>query len=239
MNNIENEKAYEQLVKRVEELERQIKERPTEEKSYRDVRKNLGSYDDRIKTQGNITIKDNFIIKNRKGKTGGFHSVVDPRIDNVITMAFNKQEGRLNHIFLGTESMNGNNNCSVISGVAITKKDIPLLDNGLISTNNGRIEFYIINEDQLDKNGILSENVISNIAIYPVGIAIPRAEGIATQVLATGKDGETEIGHYEDGVLTSMSIKRDTFILRNLPTADPGIENALWVDGTTLKISLG
>lgn len=88
--------TYEQLVKKVEELEKQLKEKTTKEEVYRDLRKNLGSYDDRFKTEKTITLKNNAYVKNRKG--------IFDWTGNVLALGFNNTDpSKLNQIQIGLD----------------------------------------------------------------------------------------------------------------------------------------
>ena len=58
---------YEELTKKVEELEKELKSRPTKEELLREIRKDLSVYDNDIKTEKSLVLKENAYIKNRKG----------------------------------------------------------------------------------------------------------------------------------------------------------------------------
>ena len=96
MNPTQNKKSYEELVKRVEQLEKKLEQRPTVEGTYRNLRKDLTSYDDFVKTEKDIVFKKNAYIKNRRG--------VYDWAENVLALGFNETKpDKLNQIQIGLD----------------------------------------------------------------------------------------------------------------------------------------
>ncbi len=94
--NMNSTNNYENLIKRIEELEKQIQGKVGKDESHLDTRRDLSSYNDRIKTNKEIIIKENAYIKNRKG--------IFSWAENVLALGFNKTDtNRLNQIQIGID----------------------------------------------------------------------------------------------------------------------------------------
>jgi hypothetical protein len=232
--NIEQKNRLQLLEDKVKDLERKLEEKTSKKEMNLETQARLGSYQDNIRSeQGKIFLKKNFEIKNRKAIAGpNFYEGLNPTVDNVVTLSFNNQEeGRLNHIFIGTESRAGNNNCSVISGVARHRKNAPAIP------NNGRIEFSIITDEDIDSSGVKKDDVASNIMIFPMEQVVEGLEGISILLIARGNNSYSGLVHQLGSEEKYFLVNKDNFLLSSLPTSDPNIAGAIWRSGTTLKIS--
>lgn len=225
---MENPRAYEQLVKRVEELEKQIKERPNKDDVMRDLRKDLLNYDDKIRSQGDITLKRNFIIRNRKGMVPG----QEHPMDNSVVMYFNEElPARFNHIFLGDNSVKGDfrNNC--LASRVVYKEGAPDV------FNNGAVQFMLIRKEDLKPDGTIKNEGIPQITIHPIeAYGLGLKDGEVVSLLGTGENGVAQIG-YVDSTAKYMQFSKSGIFFIGLPTSDPGVAGAVWNDTGTLKIS--
>ena len=152
------------LEQRIAELERKIEQMSSKEEIIRDMENRLGVYDDTIRSdKGDIVLKKNFVIRNRRGiKDPKLSPGVDPKKDNVVSFAFNEREdGRLNHIFLGDASLEGDFRNSVLSGTVVVADDI---DKTI--ANNGRIQFRLLREDKVGNDGLPIPQTFPNISVF-------------------------------------------------------------------------
>jgi len=242
MINIETKNKLEKLEQKVEEMERQLKQKTTLENTVKEMEKRLMIYEDKIRSdKGEVTLKKNFVIKNRKGKIPGRSE----NLDNVGLLYFNDVKTReLNHIFIGSAGSDGfnNNTCVVIRSVKN--------ENGPNIVNNGNIEISLYKEEDLDNNGVVVSGISNfNIAdlqsmygsLKEAGAisSIPDEEGIYVQANGQGKDGFAALAHYEDtGALnTAISVYKDNIIINGIPESDPEVDGAIYNDNGTLKIS--
>ncbi len=92
-----DENRIEKLERQIEELKEELKNRPTKDETIRDMEDRLTVYDDTIRSdKGEIILKKNFIIKNRRS------ALEDD--DNVATFNFNRKlPGETNYIYFGSE----------------------------------------------------------------------------------------------------------------------------------------
>ncbi len=234
--NFTNENKLEQLERKVQELERKLEQKTSKDDSVREIEARLAGYQDHVRSdKGEIRLKKNFKIENRRGEVPGQTSP----IDNAVTFSFDSQKkGRLNHIFIGTESIKGNNHCSVIQGVVVNKNDAPNIG------NNGRIEFGLYNEEDFNNDGVLIPEKgapqfqilsLKSFGLIGRGASLSgfSENGFASLVHAdTSEDMFNNNNKY-------LSVTKDGVVIKGLPTSDPEVENAVWNDGGTLKISSG
>ncbi len=237
--NFTNENKLEKLERKVEELERQLKDKTSKDEATREVQARLGGYQDHVRSdRGEIRLKKNFGIKNRRGAIPGQDSDV---IDNVITLAFDEQkQGRLNHIFLGTESVQGNINCSVLQGVVVRKNDAPNIP------NNGIVQFVLVNEDDLTSDGIVdTSKQLPQFQLLSKKLDGEELNGEAITMIGTGEDGDANLYYIKDmnaamtGNWKRLWLNKNGLNIQGLPTSDPEIANVVWNDEGTLKISSG
>ncbi len=248
----QNKRAYEQLLNRVEELENQLAQRPTKDEAYKDLKKDLATYDEEIKTQGGITLKDNFVIKNRKAKeVEDNQGRIIPNLDNSAVLYFNKSvPNRLNHLFLGYNSAKGNYNSSVVSSAVTKKEGVAKIthqgeerenpNNGLFQVKLWREKYMRDGRPQISSPDGNQPNIIVSPREHFVGQA--GIEGTVTQVQGTGKNPYASLGVFvEDNqnASTFVACDKDNVYIAGIPNSDPNVPGALWRDGTTLKISLG
>ncbi len=259
-----NENKLEKLEKKVQELERKLQEKTSKDEATREMQARLAGYQDMVRSdKGDITLKKNFVIKSRKGKRDPEKSPgIDPQRDNVATFSFNDREsGRLNHIFIGDASLEGGFRNSVLGGTAIVAEDV---DKRI--PNNGKIQFKLAREDDLDKDGVMKAGTLNNIDIFTRegatgDTSIP---GDMVSIIALREGGEVNLyyladdWHYHrlavgkngvgigqgnglvDGGIGPVNKVLTTKIdLADLPTTDPSEAGAIWNDSGTLKISLG
>ena len=243
MINIETKNKLEQLEKKVEEMERQLKQKTTLENTVKEMEKRLMIYEDKIRSdKGEVTLKKNFVIKNRKGDVSGGQNS-----GNTSTMSFNERtKGTFNHIFIGNEGSRGSNRTNTIGLYAIKQDDLPNI------MRNGTIQLMVCYTDDLDSKGVVSKGFV-NLFIVDIksyygqlvedGLisSAPDDEGIAAQLNGRGKDGFAALAHYEDtGVLnTAISAYKDNIVIQGIPTSDPSVAGAIYNDAGTLKISSG
>jgi len=189
--NIKNEKSYEELVKRVEELEAKVKKTPTTEETYRETRKTLGSYDDRIKTEKEIILKNNAYIKNRKG--------IFDWAENVLAITFNNTNPqKLNQIQIGQdrEEKTGErilDTNTVIITATPNKKALLEGESDSVKASNGAINIRREIEDE-DYGGFISQERL---------VSLGDKEGVITALIGSEKNGLAGIGNLIriDGVL--------------------------------------
>ena len=269
---MEEGNKLEKLERKVEELERKLQEKTSLEDTVREMEKRLMLYEDKIRSdKGEIVLKKNFVIKNRKGaaidKGAG---IIDPNRDNTVTMFFNdKREGRINNLFIGSNSALGDFNSQTISIEVIKKDDIGSVnvpvtpaqkeffnyDSNTIKTenpNNGRIQAILYREKDLDERGVpvaprTPNLIVSDVASVPSAVLFEKGkdnvDGVGAQISGQGVDGFASIAHLDDAmnITASFGCGNGMYNINPaaLPTADPNTQGQLWRDGTTLKISLG
>lgn len=233
---IDQSNKIEQLEKRINDLERKLEKMVSMEDVNRETEKRLNTYESNIRSdRGDVTLKKNFVIKNRKGIQDTQRSPgVEPEKDNVVTMYFNERNtGRLNHIFLGDSALSGGNyNNSVLSGTVVHKDDV-------ISTNpnNGRVQFSLVREDYLKGDGTLKPGLtsVANFAIF------------AEEVGGEGKTGDS-VGMYSRGDSSASSgsgsyvyhINTDTGDYNSIQVDKDGFwkESGNLLDGTSSRTAL-
>jgi len=229
---MENPRAYEQLVKRVEELEKQLKERPDKEEMMRDLRKDLLNYNDKMRSEGDITLKKNFIIRNRKGEIPGSEN----DNDNTLSMYFNDVKmGRINHIFLGDNSVKGDFRNNALLGRVVHREDAPNI------LNNGGIQFQLIRDEDLDNRAKIKneDSLIPQITLH-ASEAYGLSKGEAVVLWGTGVGGAVQLGQIYGGSYRAIAINNDGIFIYNIPTSDPGVAGQIWRDSNKfLKISTG
>lgn len=269
---LDDRNKLERLEAKVKELEKKVRELPKKQEVISDLKNRLSHYEDEIRSDnGNVILKKNFVIKNRKGaaidKDAG---IIDPNRDNTVTMFFNdKREGRINNLFIGSNSALGDFNSQTISIDVIKKDDIGSVDvpvtpaqkeffnydSNTIKTenpNNGRIQAILYREKDLDERGVpvaprTPNLIVSDVASTPSAVLFEKGkdnvDGVGAQISGQGVDGFASIAHLDDAmnITASFGCGNGMYNINPaaLPTADPNTQGQLWRDGTTLKISLG
>jgi len=235
MINIETKNKLEKLEQKVEEMERQLKQKTTLENTVKEMEKRLMIYEDKIRSdKGEVTLKKNFVIKNRKGKIPGRSGKIE---DNTVLMYFNERRtGDLNSIIFGSASAGGFNNNSLLSFEAMQKDDVDL------SANNGKIQMFLTRGDEkttdvvthLAIGDVRGQNTTSNPNL------IPDEDGVFAQLVGTD-DGTATIAHYNysTGKETYIKATKDGIEIPDIPTSDPAVEGIIYSDSGTLKISSG
>lgn len=193
--NIQEGNKLERLQTVVEDLQRKVDKLEEKNKELKDIQEMFENYNDNIRTDKAIAIKKNFVLKNRKGiKDEDASPGIDEKKDNVVQLYFNdKKDGRLNHIFLGSASLEGFYNTSVISLEAIKKDDIK---EG--NRNNGNIQIAVLREDD---NGEPIKDREPNLSIV-ARENIPGEsdnKGIASQLNGTGENPYVALNAWVDG----------------------------------------
>jgi len=250
---MEEGNKLEKLERKVEELERKLQEKTSMEETVREMEKRLTLYEDKIMSdKGEITLKKNFVIKNRKAiEHTSAEGRINPETDNSALFYFNNYEkGRLNHIFFGSASAEGLLNTSLLSTSLVIKDDIKKIKiNGDIYENpsNGNFTVKLFHDKYLKKGmpGINSPDgnqpniVIANRGLFEGQSGV---EGVVAQLTGTGKNPYASIGTFvEDSTTPStfVACDKDNVYIAGIPASDPGVPGAIWRDGTILKISLG
>ena len=233
MINIETKNKLEQLEKKVEEMERQLKQKTTLENTVKEMEKRLMIYEDKIRSdKGEVTLKKNFVIKNRKGKVPGRD---DDNVDNTVIMYFNgRRTGDLNSIILGSASAGGFHNNSLVSLEVAQKNDVEP------SANNGKIQMFLVREDQ-DRDTTLSNLVIGDLRGQNTTDdpnSIPDEDGVFAYLTGTD-DGTAAIANYNysTGDFNYVEVTKDNILIQGIPESDPEVDGAIYNDNGTLKIS--
>jgi len=170
---------YEELTKKVEELEKELKSRPTKEELLREIRKDLSVYDNDIKTEKSLVLKQNAYIKNRKG--------IYDWVENVLAMNFNNTRiDKQNQIIIGSDKDENGNTISETNAVFISTKrgDFDFKDTWA-DIGNGSVVVESYNKD-----GEWGELQIVNRMS-----AIGDKEGIVVGLGGGGKNGMAGIGN--------------------------------------------
>lgn len=197
----------EQLEQKVQDLERKLEEKTSLEDAVREMEKRLNVYEEKIRSdKGEINLKKNFVIKNRKGKIPGRSD----NEDNVITMYFNDiKTGDLNHIYMGTAAADGYFNNSVFSGFVTRKENAPNI------LNNGTIQFSLIRDEDIDSEGRLKPTLRTepNISIYAQEIDGTSAEGDSINIVSRREGGRAYLYHINEttGDYNRIVVDRDGF----------------------------
>ncbi len=244
----------EQLERKVHELERKLEEKPDKDEATRDIEDRLSGYQESVRSdRGDLKLKKNFVIENRKAiETTSIDGKLLPEVDNSATLYFNDaKKSRLNHMFLGYASAKGFYNTAFLSGAAVSKEgigDIRFEGDVLENPHNGVIQFKVYHEKHLGGNGMPRPNSPDgsqpNIIIAKRGLFMGQKgiEGVVAQIQGTGENPYASMGAFVGASKTPatfVSCDKDNVYIAGIPAADPGVEGAIWRDGTTLKISLG
>ncbi len=250
---IEHGSKIEQLERKITELERKVAELPKKDEIIGDLETRLANYETDLRSdKGEIILRKNLSIKNRRAmESEHLSGIVNPATDNAFSISFNKKmEGRLNHIFLGYDSLGGNYNNSVLSGAVVAKDGVPDITfqgQKMPNPNNGTIQFKVYNEENM-KNG--RPDASSNDGGQPNIVVSSRknfigqqgVDGVVSQLIGTGLNPYVSIGTYvgnSQSASTFVACDKDNVLISGIPTSDPEVANALWRDENDLKISTG
>ena len=244
-----------ELEKKVELLEQKLNEKVSGREMFNKVEGRFETYGEPIRSEkGEMALRKNLVIKNRKGKVSGYESGIN---DSIFSIYFNnKEESRFNHIFLGTNSAEGDNRCAMLQGITIHDKDAPNIQ------NNGAIQFALVDKDKLDEKGGIKDNSLAQLAIQKSTIWDRNVEdGELVAITGTGKGGAVYLQYIyydedekdykgnalvldKNGIITDANFQmfRSLFVdgavfLRGLPTTQPETSGQLWNSNGTIKIS--
>ncbi len=233
-----DENKIEKLERKIKELEKKIENQPKQEERIKEVQSRLAGYQDVIRSdKGEIYLKKNLVIQNRKGDIPRHEG----KNDNSFAIYFNDQDkDRLNHIFLGTNSVKGFNNNSVIQGIVRKRDDAPNIP------NNGSVQFVLFREKDITSEGTLVSTKVPQISLQPLEIlnlsAYPDLDNTGDYVSLYSENGMIGFGRgfnfiylNNNGLQFKNLISKKSF----LPTSNPGVEGVVWNDNGTLKISSG
>lgn len=220
--NFTNENKLQQLERKVEELERKLNEKASKDETIREVEARLAGYQDIVRTEDTVSLKKNFVIKNRKGKIPG----AQYERDNSAAFFFNQDiPNRLNHIFMGNNSVDGEFNSSLFQATAVRKDEVANI------VNNGSVQLAIIRQEDLTDDGNLVPGTSPQIQIIPTETVVSSLGGKTVLISAVG-DGYTRVGHTGGGtgfIITSTGILQAGSIV-------PSSNNSFDIGSTTSKI---
>ncbi len=252
--NYTNENKLEQLERKVQELERKLKDRDGKRDTVREVEARFAGYQDVVRSdKGQIYLKKNFVIENRKAmEASDLEGRIAPDVDNSTTLHFNNSEvSRLNHLFLGYASAKGQYNTALLAGAATVKEniaDVTSKGETYKNPNNGRIQLKVYHEKYFNDDGrpepTSPDGGQPNLTIANRELFTGQegTEGVVAQLIGTGKNPYSSIGVFVEDSLnpsTFLACDKDNVYIYGIPSSDPGVAGAIFRDGTALKISLG
>jgi len=169
---------YEELTKKVEELEKELKSRPTKEELLREIRKDLSVYDNDIKTEKSLVLKENAYIKNRKG--------IYDWTENVLVMNFNNTRiDKQNQIIIGSDKDENGNTISETNAVFISARGDFNFKERWADIGNGAVVINSYNAD----------NDFGEIQISNRKAVVGDKEGIVAGLGGGGENGLAGIGN--------------------------------------------
>ncbi len=223
----EDKNKLEKLEDKVEQLERQLQEKTSKEEAIQEMEARLAGYQDILRSdQGGLILKKNFVVENRKGIRSKLTQQLRPEVDNVAAFYFNDDiPSRLNHIFLGTASLQGKNTTSVIQGIAIKKEEAPEI------VNNGSIQFVVATPDMLDSQGVIKDTITPHIQVYPTSLIAPGAGGVTMSFTTQTDINDPSLEQQHGFIITPTAF--GTVLLGNLI---PNTHNEFEIGTETQKL---
>ena len=186
MINIETKNKLEQLEKKVEEMERQLKQKTTLENTVKEMEKRLMIYEDKIRSdRGEVVLKKNAKIRSRRG--------IYKWAENVLSLSFfNTNPDKLNQIQIGSDRNDEGTAIYENNTIFITAKNNPtakLSNESLaVKASNGAVML-----ESMRSNG--------EVGTISVGERIEVTgdkDGVAATLMGSKTNGVAGIGNYID-----------------------------------------